>query len=684
MDAHVTGETVVTAYSMLRWIVLVPLVGAIVNLTLGRKIEQAAGRVAVAALGTAAAMASFAISVLAFLELRGLGEGSGVLVDRVAPWLHVGSLDVDIAFQFDPLTAVMCLVVTGVGSLIHVYSYGYMDEDPANWRFFGELNLFLFAMLTLVTGDNLLLMFVGWEGVGLCSWALIGFWHREFANTTAANKAFLVNRIGDFSFLLGMFLLFWTLEAAGAGTLVFRELPGAAHHLEGQTIAGLGVVTVVTLLLFGGATGKSAQIPLFVWLPDAMAGPTPVSALIHAATMVTAGIYMIARLGFLFTMAPITQEVVAVVGAATALLGASIAVAQWDIKKVLAYSTVSQLGYMTMAMGVGAYGAGVFHLLTHAFFKACLFLGAGSVIHAVHHEQDMRRMGGLRSRMPITFWTFVISALAIAGIPLLSGFFSKDEILWQVYQHNPMLWAVAFGSAGLTAFYMFRLVFLTFFGEPSPEGHAAEAHESHLTMTVPLMLLAAGAVTAGALGVPASLGGSNILEHWLAPVLGGGHGAAEQHASVALEYGLMAASVGAAAAGIAIAWMMYVSRDLKAELFSAFAGGLPHRLALDKFYIDEIYEATFVRGTLGVSRALAWFDAHVVDAAVNLVATVTRLTSSVNGALDNRVVDGLVNATADVIHALGGSLRRLQTGSVNGYLYALVVGATAVLLVRAW
>src|SRR5881392_1799776 len=463
---------------------LLPLAGAVVLGLGGAPLQRRFGKLPVSVLACGTVAVAFVLSVVAFFQLAGLAPEHRLLLADLFPWVRVGTLNVDVAFGVDPLSAVMILVVTGIGGLIHLYATGYMHDDPAFWRFFAYLNLFTFAMLTLVLGDNLLLMFVGWEGVGFCSWALIGFWHKELYNTTAGNKAFIVNRIGDFGFVLGLFLLFWSLDARGHGTLVFRELAQHAHLLEGQVFWGLPVATLVTLFLFVGATGKSAQIPLYVWLPDAMAGPTPVSALIHAATMVTAGVYMIARTNFLFAMAPLTLAVVATIGAATALLAATIALAQNDIKRVLAYSTVSQLGYMFLAMGVGAYAAGIFHLVTHAFFKACLFLGSGSVIHAMSGEQDMRKMGGLKSKIPITYWTFLIATIAIAGIPPLAGFFSKDEILASALANpyfpqwfNAIIWILGTLAAFCTAFYMFRLVYLTFFG--AFRGTDAQEHHLH-------------------------------------------------------------------------------------------------------------------------------------------------------------------------------------------------------------
>jgi len=683
VDPHHVADVAVHSSQLLRWIPLIPLLGAAVNFLLGTRIQARAGRGGVAAVAIASSLASFVLVVISFFSLLAFDEHSRLVIDTVAPWVHIGSLNVDIGFQFDPLSAVMTLVITGIGSLIHIYSYGYMDEEPAAWRFFALLNLFMFAMLTLVLGDSLLLMFVGWEGVGLCSWALIGFWHQDHVNATAGNKAFIVNRIGDFGFLLGVFLLFWSLDSAGQASMVFRELPALVGGLEGMALWGVPVVTLITLFLFVGATGKSAQIPLFVWLPDAMAGPTPVSALIHAATMVTAGVYMIGRLSFLFAMAPATLEVIAIIAAATAFFAATIGIAQNDIKKVLAYSTVSQLGYMFIAMGVGAWSAGIFHLVTHAFFKACLFLGAGSVIHAMHHEQDMRKMGGLRHYMPRTFWTFLIAAVAIAGVPGTAGFFSKDEILWNAYLHSPALWAMGFLSAGITAFYMFRLVFMTFYGECRADEHTREhLHESSGWMTWPLIILAVGSLFAGFLGVPAALGGSNAFAHFLEPVVG--HMEHTGHHSLALEYGLMAASVGIAGLGILLAWLIYVKKVFSAESLARIGGGWPHRVFLNKYYVDELYGATVLRGTMGLSTLFAWFDRTVVDGVVNGSARVTRIGATLSGAFDFRVVDGLVNLTADAIHAFGGVVRRVQTGSLNTYLYVIVVVVAAVLFAGTW
>lgn len=670
--------------SYLRWIVLFPLLGAVINGILGATIQRRYGKQAISLIACGVVGLSFVFALRAFLQLTGLEPDERSLLDTLLRWIHIGSLQVDIAFVADPLSCVMVLIVTGIGGLIHVYSVGYMHDDEGYWRFFAYLNLFTAAMLTLVLADNLVLMFVGWEGVGLCSYGLIGFWYREHANTTAGNKAFIVNRVGDAGFILGIFILFWGLFEAGHGTTaVFRDLGHLVHHLEGQLVFGMPAVTLAALCLFVGAVGKSAQIPLYVWLPDAMAGPTPVSALIHAATMVTAGVYMMVRMHFLFSMSPTALGVVATVGALTAVFAATIGLAQFDIKKVLAYSTVSQLGYMVLGVGVGAYGAALFHLMTHAFFKACLFLGSGSVIHAMGDEQDMRKMGGLKDSMPLTFWTFIISTVAIAGIPPLAGFFSKDEILWLTFSGgHHLLWLVGFIAAGMTAFYMFRQVFMVFFGENRADEHTrAHLHESPRVMTFPLIVLALGAIFAGFLGVPPALGGSNLLEHWLAPVLGAGHAAGDahggHHSAVMIEYALMAASVGIAGVGIYLAYAMYRRRSVSPDTFTAIGGGIPYRAVYNKYYVDEAYDATAVRGTLGVSRLCFGFDQRVIDFAVNGTAKLTGFVGWAIGLFDQYVIDGLVNALADVTFAVGNRLRQIQTGNLSLYLY-VIVGAIAV------
>ena len=670
----------------LRWIVLLPLLGAGWNGLLGAQLQKRVGKWLVSLFACAPVVFSFLLSLAAFFGLLALKPEERFLTDRVYAWLSLGSLHVDVAFWVDPLSAVMILVVTGIGGLIHIYSIGYMHEDRSYWRYFAFLNLFTFAMLLLVTADNLLLMFIGWEGVGLCSYALIGFWYQDHVNTRAGNKAFIVNRVGDFGFILGIFLIFWSLDQQGHGTVAFREIATFASLLQGQEIWGIGVVTLATLFLFLGATGKSAQIPLYVWLPDAMQGPTPVSALIHAATMVTAGVYMIARLNFLFSMAPVTLEVVASVGVATALLAATIALTQTDIKRVLAYSTISQLGYMFLAAGVAAYGAAIFHLMTHAFFKACLFLGSGSVIHAMGGEQDMRKMGGLSRSLPWTFWTFTIAVLAIAGTPLTAGFFSKDEILWQAFSSphgSSWLWLLGVAGAGMTAFYMFRQLFLVFFGECRADHHVQEhLHESPKVMTLPLVVLAVGSIAAGWVGLP-GIFGPNLFAQWLEPVLGAAH---EAHGSGAAEGTLMVFSVGVAAFGFYLAYLIYYRRALAPEHFSSLAGGLLYRLSYNKYYIDEIYQFVFIRGTLLLARIGVWIDQYIIDFIVDGSARTTALVSWVNGLFDNYVIDGIVNQLADSTFAAGDKFRKVQTGNINSYLY-VILGAVIVAIIvklRYW
>src|SRR5688572_14655664 len=663
----------------IRWIVFLPLLGALVNGLLGAKIQKSMGKGAIGLIACAPVVIAFGLSVWAFLILTGLEPQKRFLIDNLYRWIDLGSLKVDMAFMVDPLSAVMILIVTGIGGLIHIYATGYMHDDNAFWRFFAYLNLFTAAMLTLVLGDSLLVLFVGWEGVGLCSYALIGFWYTDHANARAGNKAFIVNRIGDFGFVLGMFLLFWALDAQGHGTLTFREMVKWAPSIQNMTLWGYSVVTLATLFLFVGATGKSAQIPLFVWLPDAMAGPTPVSALIHAATMVTAGVYMTARMNVFFSMAPATMHLIAFVGVATALLAATIALTQNDIKKVLAYSTVSQLGYMFIGIGVGGYAAAVFHLMTHAFFKACLFLGAGSVIHAMHHEQDMRNMGGLKNYMPLTFVTFFISVLAISGTPGTAGFFSKDEILWLAFSsHHPVIWALAVVGAGMTAFYMFRQLFMVFFGECRADHHTQEhLHESPKVMTLPLVILAGGALLAGWIGLPAVFGGSRFAE-WLEPVIA--HG--EHHGSHALELGLMGISIAVAATGALLGYLMYYRAALSPDRFATLAGGAFYRLFHNKWYLDEIYQAVFVNGTLLLAQLFSAFDKYVVDGIVNGTASLTRFVSWLNGLFDNYIVDALVNAVANFTFWAGNKFRRVQTGNINSYLYGILIAVVLAIIIK--
>ncbi len=632
--------------SILRWIPLLPFLGTalcVVAATTGRK------RLA-ELVGPGVILGAFAVALLAVARFWGLAEG-GSLVDHVAPWIHVAPLQVDFTLRLDALTAVMLLVVTGVGFLIHLYSLGYMHEDPDVARFFAYLNLFTGAMLVLVLADSLPVLFIGWEGVGFCSYVLIGFWYAELPNAVAGRKAFVANRVGDAAFLIGMFLLFWSLAKLGAPTLDFPEIARLAPQL-GE--AAPGVVTAVCLLLLVGATGKSAQIPLYVWLPDAMAGPTPVSALIHAATMVTAGVYMIARLSHLYVLAPLALDVVATIGALTALFAATIALVQRDLKKILAYSTISQIGYMILGVGVGAFSAGVFHLMTHAFFKALLFLGAGSVMHALHGELDVFKMGGLRRHLPVTARTFLVATLAISGVPPLAAFFSKDMVLEAAFVGGHRLqWLLGLAAAGLTAFYMFRAYFLAFSGDsrmdPEKEAHV---HESPATMTLPLVLLAVLSVIGGWVGLPHGVLWGDRFGHFLAPVFAAPHGAhgaahAEPSGSTALALTLVTTAV--ALSGIFVAWRMYGQPSRIAE---ALQERFPRVFALlsGKWFVDEIYGVLFLQPYVATSR----FFWKVCDA---------------------MLIDGLVNGVGDFFRGSALVVRRLQTGNVQHYALGLLVGA---------
>jgi NADH-quinone oxidoreductase subunit L len=666
---------------MLALIPLLPFLGFVINAFVGRRLPKSIS-------GGLACLSIIGSFVVSFLVIHGVGAG-GDLVHHTDPvrqtlftWLPSGELQIPFEFYLDRLSAVMVLVVTGIGSLIHIYSIGYMHEesDSEYARYFSYLNLFAAFMLVLVLGANFPVMFVGWEGVGLCSYLLIGFWFRKQSAADAGKKAFVVNRIGDFGFLLGMLLLFATF-----GTLDFQELATAVSTRAPET-AAMGVLTIATLLLFLGATGKSAQIPLYVWLPDAMEGPTPVSALIHAATMVTAGVYLIGRNTVLFSHAPVTLAVVAGIGVATALLAGTIGLVQNDIKRVLAYSTVSQLGYMFLAMGVGAYAAGIFHLYTHAFFKALLFLGSGAVIHALAGEQDLRNMGGLKKYLPITYWTFLIGALAIAGIPLLSGFFSKDEILFKTFvgtavtgNHGyPLLWLIGAVTSLLTAIYMFRLVFMAFHGERrhpdtshvgTSHGHGTP-HEAPWSMAIPLIILAVGSVLAGYVGVPHALRGSNHIESFLEPSFAapaaavsethaqvGEHPAAgEAHADTATELLLMGVSSGIAVAGILIAMFFWLRRPQAAEAMAQRFRGV-HRLLLNKYYVDEFYDSSVVQPIKQLSTGGLWKG------------------------VDAGLIDGMVNGVGLTVRAGSGGLRRVQTGSVRTYAASLFLG---VVLILGW
>ncbi len=594
---------------------------------------------------------SFLVAVVCVLSLIKLPPHERVFQQDLFTWIKAGEFSVKFSLYLDPLSSVMILVVTGVGFLIHVYSTGYMCHEKGYARYFVYLNLFTFSMLILVLASNYLLLFVGWEAVGLCSYLLIGYWYEKKSASDAGKKAFIVNRVGDFGFILGVFLMFWTL-----GSLNFSEVfPKALEMWEGGALSPV-VVTAITLLLFVGATGKSAQIPLYVWLPDAMEGPTPVSALIHAATMVTAGVYMVARSNVLYLMSPTTMTVVAVIGAATALFAATIGMAQNDMKRVLAYSTVSQLGYMFLACGVGAFTAGIFHLMTHAFFKALLFLGSGSVMHALAGELDIRKMGGLKKYMPITFWTFMLATLAISGIPGFSGFFSKDEILWKAFSSphgNVVLWLVGTVAAMITAFYMFRMVFLAFYGEsrmtPEIEAHV---HESPKVMTIPLMILAVLSVVGGYVGIPPVLGGSNRFERFLEPVFEkGAEIVPEAHVqfSHGLEVGLMVLAVAIAVAGIYIAYVLYLRKpELPEKVVERFPA--LYDVVYNKYYVDEIYHAI-------------------------VVYPIYRFSIFLWEIFDVLVVDGIVNGVGKVLLGSGQAVRRLQTGIVQNYALSLLLGA---------
>jgi NADH-quinone oxidoreductase subunit L len=654
---------------------LFPFAGFLVNAALGRRLSKnASGLIATGAMGL-----SFGVSVAAVWRLLNMEPVGGVRAfqETVYTWIASGGLDVPFALRLDPLSAVMILIVSGIGALIHLYSTAYMHEetDGEFARYFSYLNLFAAFMLVLVLGANFPVMFIGWEGVGLCSYLLIGFWFTKPSAADAGKKAFVVNRIGDFGFLLGMLWLF-----AQFGTLDFQAIAAAVS----STGVATATLTGITLLLFLGATGKSAQIPLYVWLPDAMEGPTPVSALIHAATMVTAGVYMIGRNAVLFSHAPLTLEVVAVVGCVTALMAGTIGLVQNDIKRVLAYSTVSQLGYMFLAMGVGAFAGGIFHLYTHAFFKALLFLGSGAVIHALAGEQDLRHMGGLKNELPITYRTFLVGTLAIAGVPLLSGFFSKDEILWKTYSSgHTILWLVAVVTAFLTATYMFRLLYLAFFGTrrtPAAAAHDAPAahgaphgahghlHDAPPAMAIVLVVLAVGSIAAGWIGIPHALGGGNQIEAFLEPSFHAPTGGVQfmpeadaeaAHGGVGLEIGLMLVSTVVALAGIGVATIFFLRQPARADRLAASARGL-YQLLLNKYYVDEIYDAVIVQPIKRTSQRLLWRG------------------------MDAGLIDGTVNAVGLVVRGWSAVLRRLQTGSVRAYAMSLFLGVIAILGYYLW
>lgn len=622
---------------------LFPFAGFLLTGLFGKYLKERAAHVAIAGV-----VGSFILAVAAFMDVF----AGKVIDENIYSWIAVGSFSVNIGFQIDQLTVVMLLVVTTLSSLIHIYSVGYMHGDKGYARFFAYLNLFTFFMLVLVMANNFLMLFVGWEGVGLCSYLLIGFWYEKKSASDAGVKAFVVNRVGDFGFALGMLLIFVTF-----GTLDFTDVFSSLSSPAAGTNyvifgAEVGVITLISLLLFVGATGKSAQIPLYVWLPDAMEGPTPVSALIHAATMVTAGVFMVARCAPLFSMSEAAMNTVAVIGGLTAIFAATIGLVQNDIKRVIAYSTISQLGYMFLGLGVGAFSAGIFHLTTHAFFKGLLFLASGSVIHALSGEQDMRKMGGLKSKLKITHAVFLIGSLALAGIFPFAGFFSKDEILWSAYSSSQLgraLWALGVAGAFLTAFYSFRLIYMTFYGESRVDHEVMHhVHESPKVMTIPLIILAMFSITIGWIGIPGALiPHANFFGEFLAPLFPHAeHGAAESHG---LERWLMIFSVAVAAAGIRLAYSMYVKRPFVPERLAERFKSI-YNLFLNKYRIDEIYNYIFVEGLVHGLAAL------------------------LHGIGDVKVIDGAVNGIAKLIGGTGERGARLQTGFVQSYLFGMGLG----------
>jgi NADH-quinone oxidoreductase subunit L len=688
---------------------LFPAIGAAIMFFFGRKLHKST----VSAVCVGAVALAFIMSCGAVIQYNTWADANhhqpfqkilytwlGTDTGHLNYVTHDGSLanfQADAGFLLDPLSAIWLLFVTGVGTLIHIYSTGYMAHESGYYRFFGYLNLFMFSMLTLILANNYILMFVGWEGVGLCSYLLIGFYFQRKSASDAANKAFITNRIGDAGFLLGAFFIAWYF-----GSVRYIDVNQLAR--SGHFAIGDPIITAATLLLFIGACGKSAQLPLYIWLPDAMEGPTPVSALIHAATMVTAGVYMVARSNALFVLAPKSMLVVAIVGALTAIFAASIGLVQNDIKRVLAYSTVSQLGYMFLALGVGAFAAGVFHVFTHAFFKALLFLGAGSVIHAMSGEQDMRNMGALSSKIPITFRTMFIATLAIAGIPPFAGFFSKDEILWQTWTSEGgayrVLWGIGFLTALMTAFYMFRLIYLTFFSKPRMR-HEVEhhIHESPKSMTVPLIILALMSVFAGFLGWPHSLGGSDRFARYLDPVFARGEahlfveqgkagqlaaGEKEEEHTSSTEYLLMFLSVGAAGLGWFMAGRSYGDADKGYTEPLAAAAPPVYKTLLNKYYVDEGYDYVFTGrrkfgntrfGVLGLGEASSWFDTHVVDGLVNFAGWLTRATATFSSWWDKWIIDGIgVNGPPTIARMLSYPARLLEWGLVQWYALVMTAG----------
>ncbi|WP_242356503.1 MULTISPECIES: NADH-quinone oxidoreductase subunit L [Anaeromyxobacter] len=830
--AEELGRLAVHHVSYLWLIPLFPLVGAAINALVGWKLQRMFGKKIVHRIAVTAMLAAFAVALRAFWQILHLPAEERFLQDTLWNVLTAGRVTVDLAFALDPLSMMMTLVVTGIGTLIHVFSIGYMADEPAYWRFFSYLNLFIFAMLLLVMGDNFAVMFFGWEGVGLASYLLIAFWYTDPEKAKAGMKAFVANRFGDFGFIAGLLLLFWALggawtprdggllrntdyqpaaelnavapaataaeadalaprvEGVKVGpTLNFRELrdqvvieaTGVKERLVHTHIWGVSILALIGILLFVGAMGKSAQLPLYVWLPDAMAGPTPVSALIHAATMVTAGVYMVARLNFLFALSPSAMGWVALIGAATAIFAASIGFFQYDIKKVLAYSTVSQLGFMFIGVGVGAYWAGTYHLLTHAFFKATLFLGSGSVILGCHHEQDMRKMGGLKKYMPITRWTYLLACIAIAGFPVMNGFYSKDEILFKAFTSRhlelfgvatpwlgPAIFVIGIVAATGTAFYMYRSYYMTFTGEyrgnsghhdeHNVDPHAAVAakssalshsvhaddgaahafgatshapahgaladtpvhaaavhahgahghdaghatahdddaahghghhggtpHESPWTMTLVLVLLAAGSFLTLFLGIPTLWShAAPALEHWLEPALPAVEVASWRFHEVphALEWMFQGIGVLAATVGWVAARALYKDgkSEVPARLKARFEGAWT--VVYNKYYVDELYAFAVLRPAVSFARALSRFDGTVIDGLVNFVGAVGRTLGRLDAAIDKYLVDGLVNAVAQATWGIGRQMRHVQTGRIQTYLYGALGGALVVVLLN--
>lgn len=632
-------------------LILIPLLPLLGFLFLGLGFQSIPRKVT-SIVGPGTILASFILSIITFIQLTQQAGSQASLfpqstVYTLFPWISIGSLDISFSFLIDPLSVLMLLVVTGVGFLIHVYSVGYMREDPGYNRFFAYMNLFVFFMLVLVMGASYPIMFIGWEGVGLCSYLLIGFWFKNHDYNNAAKKAFIMNRIGDLGFLLGMFLLFTTFQSLSYHNIFLQA--------KGMT-SGNGTLVAITLLLFIGAVGKSAQIPLYTWLPDAMAGPTPVSALIHAATMVTAGVYMIARSNILYVLSPATMEIIGITSLATAIFAASIAIFQNDIKKILAYSTISQLGYMFAGLSVGAFTGAMFHLTTHAFFKALLFLAAGSVIHAMGGEQDIRNMGGLRNKLPKTYWTFLIATLAIAGIPPLSGFFSKDEILAKAFESSHVIWLVLLIGAVMTAFYMFRLLYLTFFRDFRGTGEQQNhLHESPPVMTIPLIILAVLAAAGGLLNIPALFGGGSGLTGFLAPVFADAASMSPKTAALShsAEWMLMAITLAACLVTIWWAYDRYVKQK-KGLHPDGEQRSILIRLVSGKYYIDELYDVLFVKPALLLSRFL-----HQV--------------------VELRFIDRIVNGVGQVVIWTGSTVRYVQSGNVGFYMFMMILGIILIL-----